>query len=55
MPSSTRTTSHPARTAWFRLAAKAYGLPQDTGPLVYFYNKAEFEKLGITEIPQTAR
>ena len=33
---------------------KAYGLPQDTGPLVYFYNKAEFEKLGITEIPQTA-
>ncbi|MBT1175599.1 extracellular solute-binding protein [Bifidobacterium sp. LC6] len=32
---------------------KAYGLPQDTGPLVYFYNKAEFEKLGITEVPKT--
>lgn len=24
------------------------GLPQDTGPLVYYYNKAEFDKLGIT-------
>lgn len=33
---------------------KAYGLPQDTGPLVYFYNKTEFAKLGITEVPQTA-
>lgn len=27
---------------------KVFGLPQDTGPLVYFYNKAEFEKLGIS-------
>ena len=32
---------------------KAYGLPQDTGPLTYFYNKAEFDKLGIT-VPKTA-
>ena len=24
------------------------GLPQDTGPLVYFYNEAEFQKLGLT-------
>lgn len=24
------------------------GLPQDTGPLVYYYNKAAFEALGIT-------
>lgn len=24
------------------------GLPQDTGPLVYYYNKAEFTKLGLT-------
>lgn len=24
------------------------GLPQDTGPLVYFYNEAEFTKLGLT-------
>ena len=31
---------------------KTFGLPQDTGPLVYFYNKAEFEKLGIT-VPKT--
>lgn len=29
------------------------GLPQDTGPLVYYYNKTEFEKLGI-EAPTTA-
>lgn len=28
------------------------GLPQDTGPLVYFYNEAEFTKLGI-EAPKT--
>lgn len=26
---------------------KYFGIPQDTGPLVYFYNKAEFDKLGI--------
>ncbi|RSX58453.1 ABC transporter substrate-binding protein [Bifidobacterium samirii] len=32
---------------------KYYGLPQDTGPLVYMYNAAEFEKLGI-EVPKTA-
>lgn len=24
------------------------GLPQDTGPLVYYYNKAEFDKLGLS-------
>lgn len=28
------------------------GLPQDTGPLVYYYNAAEFEKLGLT-VPAT--
>lgn len=28
------------------------GLPQDTGPLVYYYNKAAFEELGI-EVPTT--
>lgn len=28
------------------------GLPQDTGPLVYFYNEAEFAELGI-EVPTT--
>ena len=31
---------------------KYLGLPQDTGPLVYFYNKAEFEKLGL-KVPTT--
>ena len=29
------------------VGGKYFGLPQDTGPLVYYYNKAEFEKLGI--------
>ncbi|WEV58782.1 extracellular solute-binding protein [Bifidobacterium sp. ESL0728] len=33
---------------------KYYGLPQDTGPMLYFYNKAELDKLGITELPKTA-
>ena len=32
---------------------KFFGLPQDTGPLVYFYDKAEFEALGLT-VPTTA-
>lgn len=27
-----------------------FGLPQDTGPLVYFYNEEEFKKLGL-EVP----
>ncbi|KAB7790820.1 ABC transporter substrate-binding protein [Bifidobacterium leontopitheci] len=31
---------------------KYYGLPQDTGPLVYFYNKTEFDKLGL-KVPTT--
>ena len=29
------------------------GLPQDSGPLVYYYNKAEFDKLGIA-VPTTS-
>lgn len=29
------------------------GLPQDTGPLVYYYNAEEFEKLGL-KVPTTA-
>lgn len=32
---------------------KVVGLPQDTGPLVYVYNEAEFKKLGI-EVPKTS-
>lgn len=34
------------------IGGKTFGLPQDTGPLVYYYNKAEFDKLGI-EVPKT--
>ena len=40
--------------ALMQVDGKTYGLPQDTGPLTYFYNAAEFEKLGITEMPKTA-
>ncbi|WP_428861084.1 ABC transporter substrate-binding protein [Bifidobacterium dentium] len=35
-----------------QIGGKTYGLPQDTGPLVYFYNKAEFDRLGI-KVPKT--
>lgn len=31
---------------------KTVGLPQDSGPMVYYYNKAEFAKLGIN-VPTT--
>lgn len=34
------------------VAGKQYGLPQDSGPLTYFYNKTEFEKLGL-KVPTT--
>ncbi|AZA12589.1 ABC transporter substrate-binding protein [Corynebacterium choanae] len=30
------------------LGGKTYGLPQDTGPLVYYYDKDAFDELGIT-------
>lgn len=29
------------------LAGKVYGLPQDTGPLVYYYDQDAFDKLGL--------
>lgn len=35
------------------VGGKYFGIPQDNGPLVYYYNAAEFEKLGI-EVPTTA-
>lgn len=35
------------------IGGKYVGLPQDTGPLVYLYNKAEFDKLGL-KVPTTA-
>lgn len=34
------------------IGGKTCGLPQDTGPLVYYYNKTEFDKLGIS-VPKT--
>lgn len=39
--------------ALMQVNGKSYGLPQDTGPLTYFYNEAEFNKLGIT-VPTSA-
>ncbi|WP_216378773.1 ABC transporter substrate-binding protein [Arcanobacterium phocae] len=40
--------------AYGQMAAggKVVGLPQDTGPLVYFYDKAEFDALGLS-VPTT--
>lgn len=35
------------------IGGKTYGLPQDTGPLVYYYNKAAFDKLGIS-VPKSS-
>lgn len=32
---------------------KIFGLPQDTGPVVYYYNKAAFEELGL-QVPTTS-
>lgn len=34
------------------VGGKFVGLPQDTGPLVYFYDKAEFDALGL-KVPTT--
>lgn len=35
------------------IEGKYFGLPQDTGPLVYFYNKAAFDELGLS-VPTTS-
>lgn len=35
------------------VAGKTVGLPQDSGPLVYFYNATEFTKLGL-KVPTTS-
>lgn len=35
------------------LGDKVYGLPIDSGPLALFYNKATFDKAGVTEPPNT--
>lgn len=39
--------------ALMTVGGQTVGLPQDTGPLVYYYNAAEFEKLGL-EVPTTS-
>lgn len=30
-----------------------YGLPMDSGPMAFFYNKEVFDKAGVTEVPKT--
>ncbi|MDO5672563.1 MAG: extracellular solute-binding protein [Actinomycetaceae bacterium] len=42
----------PGAYSLMTVAGKAVGLPQDTGPLVYFYDKAAFEALGL-KVPTT--
>lgn len=37
----------PGAWAGSELGGKTYGIPQDTGPLVYFYDKDAFDKLGL--------
>lgn len=32
---------------------KLYGLPMDSGPMALFYNKAVFDKAGVTKVPTT--
>ena len=39
--------------ALMQVDGKTFGLPQDTGPLTYFYNAAESDKLGIS-VPKSA-
>lgn len=34
-------------------AGKLYALPQDSGPMAFFYNKSEFDKAGISQPPKT--
>ena len=40
------------RYSMMQVDGKTYGLPQDTGPLVYFYNQKAFDELGI-KVPKT--
>lgn len=39
-------------TALMKIGEAVVGLPQDSGPLVYFYNASEFERLGLS-VPTT--
>ncbi|WP_339349335.1 ABC transporter substrate-binding protein [Bifidobacterium indicum] len=44
-----------AASAWGSVSAdgKIYALPQDTGPMVLFYNKKVYDSFGINEPPKT--
>lgn len=44
-----------AASAWSSVSVggKVYGLPQDTGPMVLYYNKKVFDSFGISEPPKT--
>lgn len=42
----------PGAFSLMTVGGKTVGLPQDTGPLVYYYNKAAFKALGLT-VPTT--
>ena len=35
------------------LGDRVYGLPVDSGPNALFYNKAIFDKAGVTQVPTT--
>jgi multiple sugar transport system substrate-binding protein len=35
------------------IGGKVYGVPMGTGPMALFYNKAVFDKAGVTEAPKT--
>lgn len=35
------------------IADGVYGLPMDSGPMAFFYNKEVFDKAGVTEVPKT--
>lgn len=43
----------PGAFSLMRVGEAVVGLPQDTGPLVYYYNATEFEKLGLS-VPTTS-
>lgn len=44
-----------AASAWnsVSVGGKVYGLPQDAGPMVLYYNKKVFDSFGINEAPKT--
>ena len=43
----------PGTWASVQVGGKVYGLPMDSGPMAFFYNKEVFDKAGIKEPPTT--